>query len=101
MLQLLPRDEADGRNAILEVRAGTGRDEAALFAAEPFAMYQSYAQQHGWRFEVLEIAAHEIGGYKEGTSTFSANAGFASLKLDNGVRQVPRVQVPVGIVRDA
>ncbi len=55
MLHLLPSDEADARNAILEVRAGTGGDEAALFAAELFAMYQRYAQLHGWRFEVLEV----------------------------------------------
>src|SRR3546814_19599708 len=93
MLQLRPRDEADGRNAILEVRAGTGGDEAALFAAELFAMYQRYAQQHGWRFEVMEIAENEIGGYKEAIATISGHAVLARLKFESGVHRVQRVPV--------
>ena len=93
MLQLLPRDEADSRNAILEVRAGTGGDEAALFAAELFAMYQRYAQLHGWRFEVMEVSENEIGGYKEAIATISGNSVFARLKFESGVHRVQRVPV--------
>ncbi|MEQ9330127.1 peptide chain release factor 1 [Thalassobaculum sp.] len=93
MLQLLPRDEADSRNAILEVRAGTGGDEAALFAAELFAMYQRYAQLHGWRFEVMEVSENEIGGYKEAIATISGNSVFARMKFESGVHRVQRVPV--------
>jgi len=93
MLQLLPRDEADSRNAILEVRAGTGGDEAALFAAELFAMYQRYAQLHGWRFEVMEVSENEIGGYKEAIATVSGNSVFARMKFESGVHRVQRVPV--------
>ena len=93
MLQLLPRDEADSRNAILEVRAGTGGDEAALFAAELFAMYQRYAQLHGWRFEVMEVSENEIGGYKEAIATISGNSVFAHMKFESGVHRVQRVPV--------
>jgi len=93
MIHLLPRDEADSRNAILEVRAGTGGDEAALFAAELFAMYQRYAQLHGWRFEVMEVSENEIGGYKEAIATISGNAVFARLKFESGVHRVQRVPV--------
>ena len=93
MLQLLPRDEADARNAILEVRAGTGGDEAALFAAELFAMYQRYAQLHGWRFETMEVSENEIGGYKEAIATISGNSVFARLKFESGVHRVQRVPV--------
>src|SRR3546814_11213444 len=62
---LLPKDEADARNAILEVRAGTGGDEAALFAADLLRMYQRYAAMQGWRFQIIEASDIVIGGYKE------------------------------------
>ena len=62
---LLPKDAADEKNAILEIRAGTGGDEAALFAADLFRMYQRYAAEHGWRFEIMELSDTGIGGYKE------------------------------------
>ncbi len=88
MVLLLPKDEANERNAILEVRAGTGGDEAALFAAELFRMYQRYADQRGWRFEVLEYAETEIGGCKEASATISGKGVFARLKFESGVHRV-------------
>ncbi len=93
MVLLLPKDEANERNAILEVRAGTGGDEAALFAAELFRMYQRYADQRGWRFEVLEYAETGIGGCKEASATISGKGVFARLKFESGVHRVQRVPV--------
>ncbi len=93
MVLLLPKDEASERNAILEVRAGTGGDEAALFAAELFRMYQRYADQRGWRFEVLEYSETEIGGCKEASATISGKGVFARLKFESGVHRVQRVPV--------
>jgi len=88
---LLPRDADDSRNAILEVRAGTGGDEAALFAAELFQMYQRYAQLHGWRFETLELAETPIGGCKEAVASIAGPDVFARLKFESGVHRVQRV----------
>lgn len=88
---LLPRDQADGRNAILEVRAGTGGDEAALFAADLFGMYQRYAAQQGWRFSVMDISETDIGGYKEAAAEISGTDVFAKLKFESGVHRVQRV----------
>ncbi len=93
MVLLLPKDEANERNAILEVRAGTGGDEAALFAAELFRMYERYADQRGWRFEVLEYAETEIGGCKEASATIAGRGVFARLKFESGVHRVQRVPV--------
>jgi len=90
-LQLLPKDEADARNAILEVRAGTGGDEAALFAAELFRMYARYAALHGWRFEPMDVSDTGIGGYKEATALISGRDVFARLKFESGVHRVQRV----------
>ncbi len=90
---LLPKDVADDRSAILEVRAGTGGDEAALFAAELYNMYQRYAELHRWRFEVLGIAETGIGGYKEATAAISGAGVFARLKFESGVHRVQRVPV--------
>jgi peptide chain release factor 1 len=90
-LALVPKDEADSKNAILEIRAGAGGDEAALFAAQLFRMYQKYAEHHGWRFEVMEISDTGIGGYKEGTATISGTNVFARLKFESGVHRVQRV----------
>ena len=90
-LSLLPKDRDDSRNAILEVRAGTGGDEAALFAANLFSMYQRYAAKHGWRFDVMEVSETGIGGYKEATATISGNEVFARLKFESGVHRVQRV----------
>ena len=90
---LLPRDEADSKNAILEVRAGTGGDEAALFAADLFRMYQRYADAHRWKFEVLQVQDIGIGGYKEAIASVSGTDVFARLKFESGVHRVQRVPV--------
>jgi len=90
-LLLLPKDKDDARNAILEVRAGTGGDEAALFASDLFSMYQRLAAKHGWRFEVMEISETGIGGYKEATANISGQEVFAKLKFESGVHRVQRV----------
>jgi len=90
-IMLLPKDAADEKNAILEVRAGTGGDEAALFAAELFRMYQRYAALHGWKFEVMELTETGIGGYKEAIANISGRGVFARLKFESGVHRVQRV----------
>ena len=90
-LALLPKDADDGRNAVLEVRAGTGGDEAALFAAELFRMYQRYAALRGWRFEILDLSETGLGGFKEATASISGRDVFARLKFESGVHRVQRV----------
>jgi len=90
-LMLLPKDAADAGNAILEVRAGTGGEEAALFAADLFRMYQRYAALRGWRFEVMELAQTSLGGLKEGIASISGPGVFARLKFESGVHRVQRV----------
>ena len=90
-LALLPKDMADDKNAILEVRAGTGGDEAALFAADLFRMYQRYAQLRGWRFEVLSLSDTGIGGYKDASASISGQGVFARMKFESGVHRVQRV----------
>jgi peptide chain release factor 1 len=92
-IALLPRDEADRRNAILEVRAGTGGDEAALFAADLFAMYRRYAESRGWRFEVLDVSENDLGGYREAVAGITGTDVFARLKYESGVHRVQRVPV--------
>lgn len=88
---LLPKDDADDKNAILEVRAGTGGEEAALFAAELFRMYEHYAAQMGWRFEPMEINETGLGGYKEASASVSGKSVFERLKFESGVHRVQRV----------
>lgn len=88
---LLPKDEADSKNAILEVRAGTGGEEAALFAATLFNMYQRYADLRGWKFEILSISEIGIGGYKEASASISGKDVFSCLKFESGVHRVQRV----------
>jgi len=90
-LSLLPKDIADEKNAILEVRAGTGGDEAALFAADLFNMYQRYAQKQGWKFEIMSLSDGTAGGYKEATAEISGKSVFARLKFESGVHRVQRV----------
>ena len=90
-LLLLPKDEADEKNAILEIRAGTGGDEAALFAGDLFRMYERYANQHGWRVEVMSASEGEAGGYKEIIATVSGRGVFSRLKFESGVHRVQRV----------
>jgi peptide chain release factor 1 len=90
-LSLLPKDEDDERNAILEIRAGTGGEEAALFAADLFRMYQRYAALRGWRFEMLDLSETGIGGFKEATASITGRDVFARLKYESGVHRVQRV----------
>jgi len=88
---LLPKDAADERNAILEIRAGAGGDEAALFAAVLFDMYRKYAAIRGWRFEVMEVSQNDLGGLREGSAEISGKGVFARLKFESGVHRVQRV----------
>lgn len=92
-LMLLPKDEADAKNAILEVRAGTGGDEAGLFAADLFRMYQRYAEGRKWRFEVMGVSETGIGGYKEAVASITGTDVFQRLKFESGVHRVQRVPV--------
>ena len=88
---LLPKDAADDRNAILEIRAGTGGDEAALFAGDLFRMYERYAASQGWRVEVESASDGDAGGFKEIIATVSGRGVFAHLKFESGVHRVQRV----------
>ncbi|WP_269585318.1 peptide chain release factor 1 [Roseibium sp. Sym1] len=88
---LLPKDEADSNDAILEVRAGTGGDEAALFAGDLFRMYQRYAELQGWKVEILSASEGEVGGFKEVIASVSGENVFARLKFESGVHRVQRV----------
>jgi peptide chain release factor 1 len=90
-LSLLPKDEADARSAILEIRPAAGGDEAGLFAAELFAAYQKYAGAKGWKFEILELSESELGGLKEGSAEITGRNVFARLKYESGVHRVQRV----------
>jgi peptide chain release factor 1 len=90
-IMLLPKDSADERNIILEIRAGTGGDEAAIFAGDLFRMYQRYAQSKGWRVDVISASDGEHGGYKEIISTISGTGVYASMKFESGVHRVQRV----------
>ena len=90
-LLLLPKDAADERNAILEVRAGAGGEEAALFAADLFRLYQRHAERCGWRFEVMHVAETAHGGYREAIASIVGRGVFARLKFESGVHRVQRV----------
>ncbi|QPQ54747.1 peptide chain release factor 1 [Allosphingosinicella flava] len=92
-LKLLPRDTADERSAMLEIRAGTGGDEAALFAGDLFRMYQRYAEEQGWRVEVISTSASDVGGFKEIVASVTGQGVFAKLKFESGVHRVQRVPV--------
>ena len=88
---LLPKDAADEKSAILEIRAGTGGDEAALFAGDLFRMYQRYADLHGWKVQVLSESEGDAGGYKEIIANVAGKGVFARLKFESGVHRVQRV----------
>ena len=90
-LALLPRDKADARPAMLEIRPGTGGEEAALFAGDLLRMYQRYAEARGWQFEIVEEAATELGGIKEVVAHIKGDNVFARLKFESGVHRVQRV----------
>jgi peptide chain release factor 1 len=89
----IPKDPDDSRNAIVEVRAGTGGDEAALFAAEVYRMYVRFADRRGWRTETLEINETEIGGVKEVTFSLQGEGAFGAMRHESGVHRVQRVPV--------
>ena len=93
LLLLLPKDEADAKNAILEIRAGTGGEEAALFASELLRMYQRYAELHGWRFGIMNISETDLGGLKEAVAEIAGTGVFARMKFESGVHRVQRVPV--------
>ena len=90
-LALIPKDAADGKPALLEIRPGTGGDEAALFAADLLRMYQRYAESRGWTFEILDESQSELGGIKEVTARIAGNNVFARMKYESGVHRVQRV----------
>ena len=90
-LALLPKDAADERAAMLEIRAGTGGDEAALFAGDLLRMYQRYAEGQGWRVEVISASPAELGGFKEVIASVNGQGVFAKLKFESGVHRVQRV----------
>ena len=92
-IALLPKDAADQRSAILEIRAGTGGDEAALFAGDLFRMYQRYADIQGWRTELMSASAAELGGFKEVVASVTGQGVFAKFKFESGVHRVQRVPV--------
>ncbi len=93
---LLPKDADDERNAILEIRAGTGGDEAALFARDLLRMYQRYAEVKGWRTEVMGLSENELGGVKDVSLTMSGRGVFSRLKFESGVHRVQRVPATEG-----
>jgi peptide chain release factor 1 len=90
-IQLLPKDAADERSAILEIRAGTGGDEAALFGGDLFRMYERYAVSQGWKVEMISGSASEAGGFKEVVANVTGKGVFAKLKFESGVHRVQRV----------
>jgi peptide chain release factor 1 len=92
-VQLLPKDAADSSSAIVEIRAGTGGDEAALFAADLLGMYQRYAQLQGWKTEVMSMSESDLGGIKDAVLEVEGRGAFAKLKFESGVHRVQRVPV--------
>ncbi|MDG2004295.1 MAG: peptide chain release factor 1 [Novosphingobium sp.] len=92
-IALLPRDAADLRPAMLEIRAGTGGDEAALFAADLYRMYERYAAEQGWKIDLIGASASDIGGFKEVVANITGQGVFAKLKFESGVHRVQRVPV--------
>jgi peptide chain release factor 1 len=90
---MLPRDSADARPAMLEIRAGTGGDEAALFAADLFRMYEGSAASQGWKVETVSLNANDLGGFKEIVAEINGTDVFAKLKFESGVHRVQRVPV--------
>jgi peptide chain release factor 1 len=91
MLALLPKDAMDERNVIMEIRAGTGGDEASLFAGDLFRMYERYASKQGWKVEVISASEGTMGGYKEIIAEIRGRGAFARLKFESGVHRVQRV----------
>src|SRR5687768_4763671 len=88
---LLPKDPNDEKNVILEIRAGTGGDEATLFAAEVLRMYARYAERQGWKMEILEAADTGVGGIKEGVAVIEGEKVYSKMRYESGVHRVQRV----------
>src|SRR3954470_16831254 len=88
---LIPKDPNDQKNVVLEIRAGTGGDEAALFASELFRMYSKYAERQGWKMEVMSSSDTGIGGLKEVIATIEGRGAYSKLKYESGVHRVQRV----------
>ena len=86
--ELIPKDPNDKRNVVLEVRAGTGGDEASLFAAELFRMYSRYAEQHGWKVAVIDLSETEVGGIKDVSAIVEGRGAYSRLKYEGGVHRV-------------
>lgn len=90
-LELLPKDAADEKSAIIEIRAGTGGDEAALFAGDLYRMYEKFASSEGWKMEIMDASIADVGGFKEVSATVVGKGVFAKLKFESGVHRVQRV----------
>ncbi len=90
-LELIPKDPNDARNVVLEIRAGTGGDEASLFAGELFRMYSRYAEQQGWKVDILDLSESEVGGVKDVEAIVEGKGAFSRLKYEGGVHRVQRV----------
>jgi len=90
-VELVPKDPNDERNVVLEIRAGTGGDEASLFAAELFRMYSRYAEQHGWRVDILDLSESEVGGIKDVQAIVEGRGVYSRLKYEGGIHRVQRV----------
>ncbi|MCP4663339.1 MAG: peptide chain release factor 1, partial [bacterium] len=90
-IELVPRDPNDARNVVIEIRAGTGGDEATLFAAELFRMYSRYAEERGWKVEIIDLSESEVGGIKEVDAIIEGKGAFSRLKYEGGVHRVQRV----------
>ena len=90
---LLPKDPHDEKNVVVDIRAGTGGDEASLFAAEIFRMYSRYAESQGWKVEISSVSDSAIGGYKEVIALISGHKVYSKLKYESGVHRVQRVPV--------
>jgi peptide chain release factor 1 len=90
-VELMPKDPNDGRNVVLEIRAGTGGDEATLFASELFRMYSRYAERQGWRIEIIDLSESELGGTKEISAIVEGRGAYSRLKYEGGVHRVQRV----------
>ena len=98
-MALIPKDEDDAKNAILEIRAGTGGDEAALFASDLFGMFKGYAAAQGWKFDVVEASESDIGGYKEIICEITGRNVFSRLKYVSGTPFYPKPKKPRSIFR--
>ncbi len=90
-LLLVPRDPMDGKNSIVEIRAGTGGDEAGLFAADLYRMYARYGEKHGWKMEFITVSESELGGFKEAVFSVSGKGVYGALRFESGVHRVQRV----------